>query len=122
MFKVPDNQPDLQALVSGFTVVDEEGSPVPNPPPVTGEWLSDNTSAVELTVDPSDSLKANAHFGSPNADGSPAVANLTATLKLPDGKVVGVFGAQVMVTAGPAAGIQGGTLQLGSLSEETPTP
>jgi len=63
-------------------------------------------------------LRPSPDFGGPNADGAPAVANLTLQFTDPaTGEVVGSLGAQVTVTAGDPAAIKGGSIVLGDLVE-----
>lgn len=119
MYIVKADQPDVPYQLS-FKVADSEGNPISDPQGLTVEFVSDNPAAVTLTPDPTDQRKGTAHFESPNADGTPSVAGLVATVKLEDGTVVGSFGAQVTVTVGDPAAIQGGTLVLEGLTEAPP--
>lgn len=108
MIIVKNDQPDV-AYVASFSVVDAEGSPVPNPAGLTIEVTSDNPSAVSVLPD-ADPKTGSVHFGSPNPDGSPAIANITVAVKLADGTLIGSFGEQFTVTAGDPAAIAGGTI------------
>ena len=120
MYVVKDNNPDVTATIVPPVVVDAEGFPVPGAQqPTPGALQSDNPSAVSVEPDADgDPLKWTVHFGGPNADGSPAVANLTLQFTDPaTGEVVGSLGAQVTVTAGDPAAIKGGSIVLGDLVE-----
>lgn len=107
MIIVKNTQPDVR-YACAFNVVDAEGSPVPDAK-VAVEVVSDNPSAVEILPD-ADPRTGAAHFGSPNPDGSPATANITVNVKLPDGTLVGSFGEQFTVTAGDPTAIAAGTI------------
>lgn len=114
MYIVKDNQVDVPFAIS-FVITDAEGSPVPQPD-VAVAVVSDNPSAVAV-IPGADQLSGTVHFGSPNPDGSPANANITVTVSLKDGTVVGSFGAQFTVTAGDPAAIAGGTIVFTGLTE-----
>jgi hypothetical protein len=125
MIIVKNTHPDVRYSVGGFTVVDAEESPVPGAVVhVTVE--SDNPTAVAITpdADPAPgSAGGSAHFGSPNPDGSPAQATVTAKVMFGD-KVVGLFTETFGVTAGDPEAIVGGTMAFEGLTpvEESPEP
>jgi hypothetical protein len=122
MFIVKDDHADEQYVLSPVVVTDKEGSVVPGAP-VTVEVVSDNPSVVAVVPD-ADPHTGKVTFGSPNADGSPATAGVTATFKAADGTVLGVRGAQFVVTAGDPAAISGGDIGFPGLTEAPvpPTP
>jgi hypothetical protein len=120
MFIVPDNQADVNYLITPPTEIkDAEGFPV-STEGLSYEVTSDNESAVKVTPDPADPTRGTVSFGGPNADGSPALANINALVKSQGGAVLGSFGAQFTVTAGDAAQILGGSLSFDGLSEAQP--
>lgn len=132
MIIVKDDNPDVRYAVGGFTVTDAEGSPVPGAQ-VTVKVESDNPSAVAVTEDASPapgSGSGSVAFGSPNPDGSPSQATVTAKVMFGD-KVVGLFTETFGVTAGDPAAIVGGAMTFEGLtpadaspapSEPTPVP
>ena len=125
MIIVKDNNPDVRYAVGGFTVVDAEGSPVPGAQ-VSVVVESDNPSAVVVTpdADPAPgSAAGSASFGSPNPDGSPSQATVTAKVMFGE-KVVGLFTETFGVTAGDPESIVGGTLTFEGLTPvvESPAP
>ncbi len=113
MYIVKDNNPDVGYQIS-FQITDAEGSPVPQPD-VDVAIVSDNESSVKVI--PVDSLTGTVSFGSPNPDGTPSTANITVTVSLKDGTVIGSFGAQFTVTAGDPAAIAGGKIAFAGLTE-----
>jgi hypothetical protein len=124
MIIVKADNPDVRYAVGGFTVVDAEGSTVPGAVvDVTVE--SDNPSAVAVTPDaPTPGGAAGSvKFGSPNPDGSPSQATVTAKVMLGE-KVVGIFTETFAVTAGDPAAIVGGAMNFEGLTpvEESPEP
>lgn len=125
MIIVKDDNPDVRYAVGGFTVTDAEGSPVPGAQ-VTVKVESDNPSAVAVTEDASPapgSGSGSVKFGSPNADGSPSQATVTAKVMFQD-KVVGLFTETFGVTAGDPAAIVGGSMTFDGLppAEDSPAP
>jgi hypothetical protein len=114
MYIVKDSQVDVPFQI-GFTVTDAKGDPVPTTAVVVAV-VSDNPSAVKV-IPGADQLSGTVSFGVPNADGTPALANITVTVSLPDGTVVGSFGAQFTVTAGDPAAIAGGNIVFTGLVE-----
>jgi hypothetical protein len=114
MYIVKDSQVDVPFQIS-FQVVDGKGDPVPSTA-VNVATVSDNPSAVKI-VPGADQLSGTVSFGAPNPDGSPALANITVTISLPDGTVVGSFGAQFTVTAGDPKAIVGGKIVFTGLTE-----
>lgn len=119
MFIVKDDNPDVEYMITPPTVTDAEGSPVAISD-LTFEVTSDNATAVAVTPAPANQLAGTVHFGSPNADGTPSLANInvkvTATAT---GTLLGSFGAQFTVTAGDPAAIAGGDISFAGL---TPAP
>ncbi len=113
MYIVKDNTADTPYQIS-FVITDAEGSPVPQPD-VDVKVASDNEGAVKVI--PIDLLTGTINFGSPNADGTPAIANLTVNVSLKDGTLIGSFGAQFTVTAGDPAAIAGGKIEFAGLTE-----
>jgi hypothetical protein len=118
MIIVKDTQPDVTFAIA-FNVVDAEGSPVPAPPGLTVETVSDNPSAVAVIPGATD-REGSVHFGSPNPDGSPALANITVSVKTADGTLIGSFGEQFTVTAGDPTAIAGGTITFADLTPPPP--
>lgn len=114
MFIVKDDTPDVNYSITPPTVTDAEGSPVPASDLVF-ETTSDNPSAVQ--VNPADQLSGTVHFGSPNADGSPALCNINVSVKNGAGTLLGSFGAQFTVTAGDPSAIVGGSITFEGLTE-----
>ena len=104
---VKDDHPDVE-YVAGFQVTDSEGIVVPDTE-YTVAVVSDNPASVEVTPDPTDQLKGNAHFGVPGN------AGVVCTVSKLDGTVFGSFGEQFTVTAGDPATITGGTITFGDL-------
>lgn len=124
MIIVKADNPDVRYAVGGFTVVDAEGSTVPGAVvDVTVE--SDNPSAVAITPDAATPGAAggSVKFGSPNADGSPSQATVTAKVMF-GAKVVGLFTETFAVTAGDPETIVGGTMTFEGLTPvvESPAP
>lgn len=121
MFIVKDDHPSVRYALDPVTATDAEGSPIPGAT-IDVVMASDNPSAVLVTPDV-DPHAGDVSFGSPNPDGTPAVANLTATYMFGD-RVLGIKGAQIVVTAGDPAAISGGDIQLEGLTEAPapPTP
>jgi len=124
MIIVKDTNPDVRYAVGGFTVVDAEGSTVPGAVvDVTVE--SDNPSAVAVTPDAPTpgSAAGSVKFGSPNPDGSPSQATVTAKVML-GAKVVGLFTETFAVTAGDPEAIVGGAMTFEGLTPavESPAP
>ena len=117
MIIVKDTQPDVNYSIS-FIARDAEGFPVSDAA-LTVEVVSDNPGAVAVTPDPADQRRGSATFGGPNPDGSPAIANITVSVKTVDGMLLGSFGEQFTVTAGDPAAIAGGTIIFEGL---TPSP
>lgn len=125
MIIVKDTNPDVRYSVGGFTIVDAEQSPVPGAV-VNVVVESDNPSAVAITpdADPAPGTAAgSAKFGSPNPDGSPSQATVTAKVMFGT-KVVGLFTETFGVTAGDPEAIVGGTMTFEGLTpvEESPAP
>ena len=116
MYIVKADIQDVAYSVGGFTVLDSEGSVVPNAE-LDIVVTSDNPGAVQLTPDPDDQTKGIAHFGAPNTDGSPALSNITVAVNLKDGTMIGSFGAQFTVTPGDPAAISGGSIAFNGLAE-----
>ena len=119
MYNVKDDNPAVRYSLAAVQATDAEGSPVPNAV-IDVEVASDNPSAVAVVPD-ADPRAGTVSFGSPNPDGTPAVANLTATYKF-NGVVLGIKGAQIAVTAGDVAQITGGDIVLEGLSEAPAPP
>jgi hypothetical protein len=113
MYIVKDNTQETPYQIS-FVITDVEGSPVPQPD-VDVKVASDNESAVKVI--PIDLLTGTINFGSPNADGTPATANISVSVSLKDGTLIGSFGAQFTVTAGDPAAIAGGKIVFTGLTE-----
>jgi hypothetical protein len=118
MFIVKADNPDVNYQIAPPTnVTDSEGHLV-TAPELAYEVTSDNLGAIVVNPDPADQLKGSVHFGGPNADGSPALANINVLIKkTSDGKVLGSFGAQFTVTAGDPAAIVGGGITFEGLTE-----
>lgn len=117
MFIVKADNPDVGYTITPPSVTDSEGNPV-SVGDLTFEVSSDNPGAVALTPDPADQLHGSAHFGSPNADGSPAMANINVAVKATaTGTLLGSFGAQFTVTTGDPAAIVGGSITFEGLTE-----
>jgi hypothetical protein len=95
--------------------VDSEGDIITDAPIPAGHTLtitSDNPTAFTATQDTADAKLVHYHVGSPNTDGSPSQANVTATLTDPAGNMVATGASQVTVTAGDPTAITGITVML----------
>jgi hypothetical protein len=110
----PSDKPDFDAQVA-IDGVDSEGFPVKNIPVPAGFTLavvSDNTDAFTVTQDTIDARLLHCHVGGPNPDGTPANANVVATLTDPANNVVSIGAAMVTVQAGSVVTITGIALNL----------
>lgn len=116
MFIVKADNPDVRYRITPPTVTDSEGNAVPAGD-LTYNVVSDNPGAVEITPDPDNELEGNVHFGAPNEDGTPALANVNVTITNEAGTMLGSFGAQLTVTPGDPAAIQGGGISFDGLTE-----
>lgn len=114
MYIVRADNPDVGYHITPPTVTDSEGNPVPSGE-LTFEVTSDNPGAVEVV--PSGPTDGNTHFGAPNPDGTPALANVNVLVKNAAGTVLGSFGGQFTVTPGDPSAIAGGTITFDGLSE-----
>jgi len=118
MFVVPATNPDIGYTIQPPTAVtDAEGNAVPVGA-LTYEIASDNPGAVAVTPSAGDPLAGTVTFGAPNADGSPALAAVTVLVKASDGSLLGSYGAQFTVPAGPATAIVGGGITFDGIVEQ----
>jgi hypothetical protein len=105
---------DFDAAVK-ISAKDSEGNVIPDISVPAGHSLtvsSDNPSALTATQDIPNSKLVHYHVGGPNADGTPATANVSATLTDSVGNVVAADTAVVTVTAGDAETTTGISLGL----------
>jgi hypothetical protein len=119
MIRVKDDNPDVPVIVDLGDGVDAEGSVVPasDGSYKATPYASDNESSVSLLDDGNGGQTA--HFGSPNADGSPSTANLTAqVIETETGNVVGNLPTvSVEVSHGAAVSFPNATTKLGDLTD-----
>jgi hypothetical protein len=112
MWTIPGTTPDTAFSLAVSGAKDAEGSTVPGFDPslyAIAPPTSDNEGAVSFpSYDPATNSGI-AHFGTPNTDGSPNIANLRADVsKVEDGSPAGALVATVNVTAGEAVSLVGG--------------
>ena len=115
MFVIKDNNPAVGFTITPPSVVDAEGFPV-DAGTLKFVVESDNPGAVAVTVN-ADGVSGSVAFGSPNADGTPAQANLIVKVLNAIDEQLGAFGAQFIVTAGDAASIVGGSIVFEGITE-----
>lgn len=109
-----DDKPDFDIHLI-LTAKDSEGREIadaPIPANFTLEVISDNPDAFSVTQDAADLKLIHCHVGGPNADGTPATANVTALLKNATGDLVAIGSDAVTVTVGDPASISSISLTL----------
>lgn len=102
-----DDRPDFDFSVA-IAATDSEGHFIPDSPIPAGHTLtvtSDNPDAFTVTQDANDPKLIHAHVGGPNADSTPAQANVVANLMDPANNLVASGVAQVIVTVGDPTAI-----------------
>lgn len=103
-YKADEPDFDFRLVINGL---DSEGNVIHDIEQPVGSTLvivSDNPDAFTVTQDLGDARLVHAHVGVPNADGSPATANLSVTLTDSDSNLIGSGTEQVVVTTGDFAG------------------
>jgi len=108
MFIIPDNQADVSYSITAPSATDAEGVAIPDAV-LTYEATSSDDSVVSLAPS-ADGLSGTAHFGAPGQ----ASINVNVSA---NGQLLGAFGAQFTVTAGPVAAITGGNIAFDGLAE-----
>jgi hypothetical protein len=111
MFIVQDSQPDVKFTLTAPVVEDARGNPITPQPALTAAVVSDAPDVGAVTFDPT-TLSGSVAF--PGKEGT---ANINATFTDDADKLVGSFGAQFTVTAGPATQIVGGSIMFEGLTE-----
>jgi hypothetical protein len=114
-FPIKADYPDFDVAIT-LNDVDSEGNQIPGsgslPAGFTLTVASDNEAAFSVTQDAANPLLVHCHVGTPEADGTPAAANFSATLTDASGALVAADTKAIVVTAGDPAAILGITMNL----------
>lgn len=109
MYVVKADHPDVRYAITLPRAADSEGNPISTSDLAVRDVRSDNADAVTITPDNDTGLAGTVHFGKPNADGSPAEANITAkVINVRTGEQVGTLADHFTIPPGDPVQFVGG--------------